>query len=287
MSPLPRMLPSRRMREGFFMTNTSGDRRGLPPGALWPLLFLALVLAPTLAAARPPDPEQVQAQARAAVELRRQTQQAVDRFAQEESQLQDRMETLQGELKITERRLAKTRAYLDDQEKKVAELERRLAEIERIRAGLEPFLDDTCQRLGAFVEQDLKFLGQERRDRLQAVDQVLNDYQAGLAAKARAVLDALGAEAGYGSSVGVREAELTIAGGVRRVRLLRLGRLALFALDLEGEVAWRWDGKSQSFLPLADAGSELAKAAEMAQRQRVASLVQIPLGPLPAGEKKP
>ncbi len=269
------------------MTNTSGDRRGLATGALWTLLFLALALAPTLAAARPPDPEQVQAQARAAVELRRRVQQEVDRFAGVESRLLDQVESLQRELKDTERRLAKTRAYLRDQQGKVAELRRRLAEIERIRAGLEPFLDDTRERLAAFVDHDLEFLSQQRQERLRSVAAVLDDYQAGLAAKARAVLDALGAEAGYGSKVAVREVERTIAGGVRRVSLLRLGRLALFALGLEGERAWRWDPGKQDFVPLPGGGADLQKAAEMAQRRRVAALVEIPLGRLASGEERP
>ncbi len=269
------------------MIHASGYRREWPSGAAWLFILVLAAFCPPAAAAPRPGAPEVQAQARAAVELRRQVQQEVDRFAHSESQLQDQIEGLRRELKTTERRLAKTRAYLRDQQDKVAEIQRRLAEIEHIRAGLEPFLDDTRRRLATFVDHDLQFLSRERQQRLRSLAAVLDDYQAGLAAKARAVLDALGAEAGYGSGVAVREVERTIAGGVRRVSLLRLGRLALFALGLEGEKVWRWDGKSRAFLPLEGYGAELQKAAEMAQRHRVAALVEVPLGRLSSREKRP
>ena len=73
-----------------------------------------------------------------------------------------------------------------------------------------------------------------------------------------------------------------MAGARRRVRLLRLGRLALFALDPAGRQAWRWDRASGQWQPQNTLHRQLEMAAEIAQRRRVVSLVELPVGLAPA-----
>lgn len=251
------------------------------------LLAMGLVLGLTGAAGAVPTADSVQQQARQAVETRRQAQRLVDAWSPQRARLADQAERLQRELVSVRRQRAKTEAYLADQQAKITELQRRLAEIGRIRAGLEPLLDDTLARLEALVAADLPFLPEERSQRLAELRRVLADYDATLSEKARRLLEALAIEARYGSAVSVQEAELPLDGGTRRVRLLRLGRLGLFALDSQGRRAWRYDRARKKFLPLEGFTRQLQQAAEIAQRRRVAGLVELPLGQAPAPEQKP
>lgn len=254
------------------------------------VLLAVAVLGGPWAAARSqaaPPAAQVKRQAETAVQVRRATQQAVDQFSRQESKLVEEASALKRRLAELTRRLQKARVYLADQQAKVAEYQERLAEVNRIRAELEPLLDQTLERLRQAVAQDLAFEVQPRRERLEALQAKLNDFEAGLAVKTRQCLAALAAEARYGLSVAVNPAEVKIDGRLRRVQVFRLGRLALFALSPDGSRAWQWDRAAGRFVPLEDSLRELRTAAEIAQRQRVVGLVELPVGRAPAAEAQP
>ncbi|MCB2225644.1 MAG: DUF3450 domain-containing protein [Desulfarculaceae bacterium] len=233
-----------------------------------------------------PPASQVQQQSRQAVDARRQAQKAADAWAGPRAKLADSIEATEKELKLVSAQRVKAETYLAGQRAKVAELKRRLAEMARIRAELEPLLDASLAKLDAFVAADLPFLATERASRLKALGQTLGDYDASLAGKARRLLEALEIEARFGSTVSVEEAEMDLGGARRRVRLLRLGRLALFALEQGGGAAWRWDREALAWQPQGEYARELELAAEIAQRRRVVSLVELPVGLAPVLEAK-
>jgi chromosome segregation ATPase len=221
------------------------------------------------------------------VQIRRDAQKSVDRFAPREADLRDRIESLERELKTATAQRVKTEAYLAGQKAKTAELRRRLEEMKRLRDELEPFLDRTLDRLAKFVASDLPFLTEERRARLESLRAELNDYDAGLSQKTRRLLEALAVEARYGSTVDASEAEVEIDGRRRRVSLLRVGRLELFALSVDGDHAWRLDASDGRWRPVDDQAMELQRTADIAARRRVVSLVEIPLARPSAKEARP
>lgn len=234
-----------------------------------------------------PTAQQVGQDAKTAVDTRVGTQKAYDSWADERAKLRDDAETLQRELELAERQCKKSEAYLAGQKAKVADLEGRLREIERIRAELEPFLDETMERLDKFVAADTPFLAKERHDRLASLKAKLDDYDASLALKASRVLEALYIEAQYGGTVEVKEEEMALEGSAKGVRVLRLGRLGLYALGLDGRTAWRFDRPSGQWTREDDFARELGQAADMAARTRVISLVELPVGQAPAKEARP
>jgi hypothetical protein len=63
--------------------------------------------------------------------------------------------------------------------------------------------------------------------------------------------------------------------------------LGLFAISQDGTQAWRYDAKAKTYQPVDGYSRELNQAADIAQRHRVATLVEIPLGVLSQGEAKP
>ncbi len=229
----------------------------------------------------------VRSDAEAAVQTRVGTQKKFDKWAAEEAELMDKAEALERELEVTTKQRKKAEIYLDSQKQKVADLEHKLKEIERIRAELEPFMDETMTRLADFVAQDMPFLAEERQDRLKDLADKLGDYDASPAQKARRLMEALRIEAQYGTTVDVHEQEVNLDGGPRQVRVLRLGRLGLFAIGLDDRSAWRFDKATGKWVAMDDYERLLAQAADMAQRIRVVSLIELPVGKAPAGEVKP
>ena len=249
------------------------------------VVLLALSLAGLGAASSAqsvPKAQEVGRQSKEAVQLRVATQKELDAWADKRAPLADAIEATGKELKLVTAQRVKAQAYLAGQRAKVAELKRRLEEMTRIRQELEPFMDQETARLATVVGADLPFLVSERAKRLASLKHTLNDYDASLAKKAGSLLGALEVEARYGLTVSVEETELEVDGARRRVRLLRLGRLVLFALDPAGRQAWRWDRESGQWKPQDTLHRQLEMAAEIAQRRRVVSLVELPVGLAPA-----
>ncbi|MGD8562003.1 MAG: DUF3450 domain-containing protein [Desulfarculaceae bacterium] len=237
------------------------------------------------------DSDQVRTQAREQVGVRQKTQKMIDRLSDERLALADRLETLQREFKTIQRQRLKTEAYVKDMNNRVGELQRRAREFERMSKELEPYWDQVAAELEDFVARDLPFLAEERKTRLDKLRATLNRYGAPAGAKMRSLLNVLEIEARYGSTVSCTETVLEIAGSRVLVRVLRLGRLALFALSSDGNQAWSYHAGKGEFVPLEGYQVELSQAADMASRKRVVELVEIPLyqpGPdSPAPEKQP
>jgi septal ring factor EnvC (AmiA/AmiB activator) len=252
------------------------------------LFFLGLcVSVAAWAAASAPPADAVHKQAEQAVTVRAQTQKKVEALASQEADLAMAVEARTREIALITRQRKKTEAFLADQRQKLSEMQRRQKELARIKAELEPFLDQTFARLSDFVRADLPFLADERADRLANLGGLLNDYDASLPQKTRRLLEALEIESRYGATAQSHEQEEDIAGRRLQVRTLRLGRLALFAISQDGTQAWRYNAQSKAFDPVDDYSRELNQAADIAQRHRVATLVEVPLGVFTDKEAKP
>lgn len=239
------------------------------------------------AAQNTPAADTVHKQAEKAVTVRAQTQKKVEALSAQEADLALAVEARTREVALLTRQRQKTEAYLADQRQKLAEMQRRLKELDRIKNELEPFLDQTFSNLTHFVQADLPFLPKERAERLANLGNLLNDYDASLPKKTRRLLEALEIEARYGATAQADEREEEIAGRRLQVRTLRLGRLALFAISPDGTQAWSYNSQTKAFEPVDGYSRELNQAADIAQRHRVATLVEVPLGILPQKEAKP
>lgn len=239
------------------------------------------------AAGNAPNADSVRQKAEKAVKVRITTQKKVEALSDQEADLAQAVETRAREVALLTRQLEKTEAYLKDQRQKLAEMQRRQQEMARIKAELEPFLDQTFGHLSAFLDSDLPFLAGERSERLASLQNILNNYDASLPEKTRRLLAALEIEARYGATAQSAEQEVELAGRRLRVRTLRLGRLGFFAISQDGTQAWRYDAKAKTYQPVDGYSRELNQAADIAQRHRVATLVEIPLGVLSQGEAKP
>lgn len=250
-------------------------------------LMVLMLPAPGLAwaADEPSRADQVRAQAEQAVAVQADIQKLKERFHDRQSRLLDRIEDLELELKDAARQRRKTEAYLADQRSKVSELERRLAESQKIGRDLAPALDRALDRLnqpGSEAPPKLAF----GRAELAGLGRLLDDYDAPLSRKTGRLLEVLKQQARLGGRVVVEERDLTIGPGSWRVKLIRLGRLALFALTLDERRAWRYRPGSGQFEPLDSSAPQLARLAEMAQGQRLVELIEVPLGRRPI-EVKP
>lgn len=200
-------------------------------------------------------------------------------WAEERSAILSQIRELKRLKRWTAHQREKYQIYIQKQEDAIAELKRRQKAAKQIRMELAPYLDTVYERLEAFVNADLPFLPGERRKRLAFLQEALNDYHLGLDEKTRQVLEALQAEAGYGSTSERSQGTIEINGVATQVELLRLGRVGLYYQTLDGQRIGWFDREAGAWQPLPQKyRRELKWAMEMAEKKRTPELISLPVG---------
>lgn len=207
-----------------------------------------------------------------------QTQKAVDEWAAEEKQLLEKIDRNERSLKRIAWEQKKTGEYLATLEKKMIELREKAAEMEKINAELLPILDGGLERLATFVQGDLPFDRAGRLKNIENAADILNDYDMGLLAKTRTLFDAVARETDFGYSVDIQETEIEIEGRPIRVNLLKVGRVGLYALTMDAEKAYVWNGRQNKYLPVDSSVRAIDEAVQIVERIRIIELTKLPMG---------
>lgn len=216
------------------------------------------------------------------------TQKVVETWLAEERELMARIDSVKARLKQTAWQQEKTLVYRETLEAKLASLKERAAEMETVELELLPVLDQSIRHLRTFVETDLPAGRKDRLKKIMQAEQVLDDYDMSLLAKARAVFEAVSQEVDLGYTVDVQEDEIVVDAVPRRVKLLRVGRVGLYALTMDSGKAYVWDTGAGSFVDAGNSIRDIREAMEMVEGQRMIGLSRLPLDrpidrPLAAG----
>ncbi|MBN2707344.1 MAG: DUF3450 domain-containing protein [Deltaproteobacteria bacterium] len=218
------------------------------------------------------------------LEIEQKTEAARQQWEVERQVLAERTHALELEEKLLAARLRKLDGYREQRLAEIARLEEGLARMADVGLRLEPFLDELVGRLERLRENDLPFALEERERRLEDLRESLDRYEVDLAEKLRRVMEVLRVEAGFGRGFEVGEETLSLAGVETTVRVLRLGRVALYYLTLDGRQAGWYNQKLKGWQPLpAAAGEAVKEALRMALKQRAFDLVRLPV----TAEEKP
>ncbi len=226
-----------------------------------------------------PDPAAVEAAVVEAIETESAAQKKLDAWDEERVRLQEEIRNLNTTIAWLTFRKEKYDAYIDRQQEAIDELKRKRKEMNRLHRELEPFLDECLVRLERLIGGDLPFLPEERRRRLDFLRESLNDYHIHLSEKLRRMIEALQVEAGYGRSIEVTETRLELDSGPVQVRVLRLGRMALFYQTPDCRISGRWNRHTEAWESIDPSYSRtLRQAMDMAQRKRAIELLNLPIG---------
>lgn len=168
-------------------------------------------------------------------------------------------------------------AQAQTQKQRLEELEQALARVEATKADMAPVLVRMADALEDFVAADQPFQQDQRRARVAGVRDLLADPEAAMAEQYRGVYAAWQAEADLGRQLAAERVNLPGAAAGQLVDLVAVGRLALYALALDGSMAWQWSPQQRRFgeLPVA-AVPALQKALRVAQEQAAPSLLTLP-----------
>jgi hypothetical protein len=221
---------------------------------------------------------QVLTQGERRIQLAQESQQRVDNVVNQTRSLADQYRQILREiegLEVYNLLLERQVARQEDQKVQVRES---IDQVTVIQRQIVPLMDRMIAGLDQFVALDVPFLEEERRNRVQNLQSLLERQDVSVAEKFRRVMEAYQIENEYGRTIENYKGSLEIDGLVREVDFLRIGRVTLVYQTTDGQSQGVWDQSSGQWVAL---GSEyrnrIRQGLRVARRQIAPELLLLPV----------
>jgi len=225
-----------------------------------------------------------------AIETQVKTDIAAQKSQQQIDNLSDDTTQMLAEYRETLRQTDSLRAYNDQLNKLVisqkAELESidlQLRNIETTQRDIVPLMLNMIDTMVKFVELDVPFLPEERQQRVQQLQTLMERADVTLSEKYRRILEAYQVETEYGRTIEAYQGELTVGEDSRTVDFLRIGRVSLYYLTLDGLEAGIWN--QQQWTKLDDSYRQsISQGLKVAKKQLPPDLLVLPVRTVEAAQ---
>lgn len=199
-------------------------------------------------------------------------------------QLADETSELLGEYRVTLQRLDRVRVYNDnldalvlDQEREQQDIERQLVSFQEVQQEIVPLMLEMIDDLERFIELDVPFQLQERRDRVALLRDLMGRSDVTVSEKYRQVMGAYQIEADFSRSTEAYDGRL----GDRRVDFLRVGRVLLAYQTPDRAETGFWNRNTGEWEVANEYRNDVVEGLRIARKQAAPNLLRLPL-PAPA-----
>ena len=166
------------------------------------------------------------------------------------------------------------------QESRIETLQHQIGEAIITQQRIVPLMRGMADALEKFVVLDLPFHQQERITSTIQLKQRLRQPGLSLSAKFRLLLEAWQLEQDYGVTIEAWRGPLELAGESLSVEYLRIGRVALYYQNLDGQSSGYWNQRERIWAPLAAQYNQaITEALRVAKNQVAPQLLTLPMAP--------
>ena len=158
-------------------------------------------------------------------------------------------------------------ALLDEQQAVLDALGAQIQKTGSMDRELIPLMERMHTALGTLIEQDMPFLADERQTRHERLRTILDNPELPLATKYRSLFEAYQIELDYGRTLETYSDTLEVDGKSLRATILRVGRIALYAMSADRNIIYEWDNRSRQWQLTEGMRHNLEKAVRMAKKQ--------------------
>lgn len=207
-----------------------------------------------------------------------QSQTKIDKIADSMQGRLQQFKTLNKEIDGLAVYNAQLTKQLNNQIEEMESLNLSMDQVSIIERQITPLMLRMITGLEQFVALDVPFLKQERKQRLESLNAMMERADITSSEKFRRVLEAYQVEVDYGRTIEAYTALLDVDNKEREVDFLRIGRLELIYLTRDGKQAGSWDQQSQSFVALPDSTiSQINKGLRIARKQLAPDMLTLPI----------
>jgi hypothetical protein len=167
---------------------------------------------------------------------------------------------------------------VESQDAEIEFVKGQLVEIETTSQIVLPLMQKMLHALDRFVELDLPFQLEERRRRVDSLEATMKRADVTLSEKFRRIIEAYQIEIEYGRTLEAYQGEVgREEGGLRTVRFLRVGRVALMYQTLNGEETGYWDAEQKRWVVDASYRSAIRQGFAVADKAGAPELLVAPV----------
>ncbi len=164
---------------------------------------------------------------------------------------------------------------VSNQNIQVDSLKTQIKEIEITQQGIMPLMERMLNGLQQFIQLDTPFLIKEREERVANLRVLLLSAEITVSEKFRRILEAYQIEVEYGRTIEAYRAENSQQ---QMVDYLRVGRVALYYLSLDGTNAHAWNTIENKWQPIdSDFDRSILNGIRIARKQAAPSLLNLQL----------
>lgn len=209
----------------------------------------------------------------------RESQARVDRLADETRNLLDDYKTVMKQIDGLRVYNARLQRQIDNQLRRISEIDESIDQVTVIQRQMTPLVIRMIDGLEQFVEMDVPFNLDERRQRIEFLRTNVDRSDLTVAEKFRQVLEAYNIELQYGRGFETYSDTIDLGAGPRDVDFLRVGRIALVYQSTDGAEVGVWNNESREWdpLPAGDYASAIRKGVRIAKKQATIDLLDMPI----------
>ena len=254
------------------------------------VLALGLLLAGPVARAQPSGPvatgaEEPDPQLTEAVEMREKanqdlvgSQERIDELSDETDLLLTRYQTALRQIESLDTYNRQLEELVASQDVEAESLHSQLDRIEVVTRDVTPLMLRMIDALDAFVELDVPFLAEERRERIEDLRRMMRRADISESEKYRRIMEAYQIENEYGRTIEAYRSTLDRDGRELTVDMLRVGRIALLYQTLDENETGMWNQRERAWQPLADGyGTSIRQGLRVARKQSAPDMLSLPL----------
>ncbi len=164
------------------------------------------------------------------------------------------------------------------QEREMAEISNNMDKITDVQRQVTPLMDRMLIGLEQFIDNDMPFLPEERRNRVERLQEILNRPDVAVSEQFSQVLSAYQIENDYGRAMEAYSGKIEVDGSERIADILFVGRIALVYQTSDGEETGYWNETENRWEVLDDSfQASVRNGIRMARKQASLNLLPVPI----------
>ncbi|MEX2132149.1 MAG: DUF3450 domain-containing protein [Pseudohongiellaceae bacterium] len=174
---------------------------------------------------------------------------------------------------------AEYRKLISIQEGNIATLDESIANVEIVTREIPFLMEKMLTSMEQFVELDLPFQMEQRRNRLTFARNAIDNPDVSIAEKFRQVLVLYQNETLYGRTHETYASTINFNGADLDVNILRVGRIALLFQTTDRQITGRWDNATRSWveLPVGEYRTAVQSAIRVSQGLDAPRIIDLPI----------
>ncbi len=212
------------------------------------------------------------------------SQERIDNVVKQTRSLEDQYKAILKEIEGLNVFNTLLQRQVDNQRAQMTELRDSIDQVEVINRQIVPIMVKMIDGLSQFVELDIPFLLDERRERVAGLRELMERQDVTVAEKFRKVTEAYQIENDFGRTIEAYKDNLPIGEGTRQVDVLRIGRIALLYQTEDGKISGAWDQDSGTWQELGNEyKNQIKSGLQIAKKQVAPDLLLLPIDAPEAG----